>query len=373
MSAQARRPRPGVPPSLVTVRIDPSAITANARFAVRRAGGAGLIAVVKDGAYGHGAVRAARALGGLADAFAVAGPGQGIELRAGGVRRPIILLTPLLGPDWARALRAGLTPCVFSPEDMFRVPVSGGTLGAHLKFDTGMGRLGFRPEAARTVAAMLARRGVRRLAGVMTHLSCGGERAFTRHQLDAFDACLSALKERAIRYGMVHVANTEGVLHSPRACAYGWIRPGLMLYGCGPGPRPVNGLKAALSWSTRVVAVRRVPRGAPVSYGHTWRAPRASKLGVIPAGYAHGLFRSLANRGVALVRGRRVPVRGRVCMDLTVLDLSGVPGARPGDEAVLIGRQGGVRICAEEVAARAGTIAYEVLCAAGGLGGGAGA
>jgi alanine racemase len=372
VSRASRRSSHEVPLSTVTVRVDASAIAANARFAIHRAGGAGLIAVVKDGAYGHGAVRAARALAGVAGAFAVAGPGQGMELRAGGVRKPIILLTPLLGAEWPRALKAGLTPCVLSSEDLYRAPVRGGTLEAHLKFDTGMGRLGFQPEAARTVAAMLARRGVRRLAGVMTHLSCGREGVYTRSQLDAFDACLSALRERAIRYGMVHVASTEGVLNSPRACAYGWIRPGLMLYGCGPGPRPVAGLKPALSWRARVAAVRRVPKGAPVSYGHTWRAPRAAKLGVIAAGYAHGLFRSLGNRGVALVRGRRVPFRGRVCMDLTVVDLSGVPGARPGDEALLVGRQGGSRISAEEVAARAGTIAYEVLCAAGGLNGGVG-
>jgi alanine racemase len=356
-----------MPISPLRVRVDYPAISRNARFAVRRSGGARLVAVVKDDAYGHGAVGAARALAGLADALAVANTGQGIELKRAGIRRPVILLTPLLAGEWDGALKAGLVPCAFSPEDLRRAPLSGGRLDVHLKFDTGMGRLGFSPRDARTVAAMLVRRGVRSLAGVMTHLSCGSERDFTRRQLDAFDACLSALRERAIRYGMVHVASTQGVLSSPRACAYGTIRPGLMLYGCGPGPGPVRGLVPAMSASARVVAVRRVPAGTTVSYGHTWRAPRASRLGVVAAGYTHGLARSLSNRGTALVRGRRVPFRGRVCMDLTVLDLTGVPGARPGDEAVLVGRQGRAVLAAEEVAARAGTIAYEVLCSLGGL------
>jgi alanine racemase len=209
---------------------------------------------------------------------------------------------------------------------------------------------------------------VRRLAGTWTHLAASDDPAFTLAQLDRFDTCLRALRARGIDPGLTHAANSGAILGSARARAYGAVRPGLLLYGCAPGgARRPGWLKPAMSFRTRVAAVRSVPRGATVSYNHTWHAPRASTLAVLPAGYADGVSRLQSNRGVVLIRGRRAPVRGIVCMNLTVVDVTGIPGVTCGDEAVFFGAQGRKRILAEEVAARQGTIPYEVLCVAGGL------
>ncbi len=332
---------------------------------LRFAPGVRLLAVVKEDAYGHGAPGIARALAPLAAGFAVSTPGQGAALRVAGSTAPILLLGPLDPAECAAAGRARLTPSLLDEHELPRLRVAGGRLEAHVKFDTGMGRLGVPPARARALASALLRRGVRRVRGAYTHLAAAAEPRFTAAQLDRFDACLGALRAAGIAAEQVHAANSGAVVSSARARAYGTVRPGLLLYGYAPGGRAPFALRSALAWGCRIAAVRAVPAGTSVSYGHTFVTRRPSRLAVLPVGYAAGLHRALSGRGAAVIRGRRAPFRGLVCMNLTVADVTDVPGAAAGGIAHLIGGGGTARLGADEVARRAGTIAYEVLCAAG--------
>ncbi len=351
------------------MEVDLNAILANARAMRWHLGGAALIAVVKEDAYGHGGPQVARALESEAEAFGVANVQQAAALRAAGVRVSILMLSPMTPAGAIEARRLGLTPTVAGETDLATAPPPrGGFLNVHVKFDTGMGRLGFHHSRARAVALLLRKRGVRRVAGVYTHLAASSEKAFTGAQVTRFEACRQALNAGGIVADLAHVSNSEGVVTSPRACATGVVRPGLMLYGCAPAATRVPfPLQAALSFKTRIAAIREVPARTTVSYGHTYTTRRFTKLAVLPVGYSGGLSRHLSNRGAVLVRGVRVPIRGRVCMNLTVVDVTNVKGCRVGDEVVLIGQQGRERISADELAGLQRTISYEVLCVAGGL------
>jgi len=350
--------------------VDPGAVRENARAIRRHLGGRPLIAVVKEDAYGHGAVAIAReldrepAVGG----FAVATCRQAVALKNAHVRKPVLVLLPVSAGEAALYRRLGLAPTVASEADAAMVPPEDGCFPAHVKFDTGMGRLGFHWTRARAAAEFLRRRGIRRVAGVYTHLSAPAEREFTRVQAERFQACRRELVLAGISADSVHLGGSPAVARCPAVFRGITPRPGLMLYGYGPeGTRTPFALKPALEFKARVAAVREVPAGSTVSYGHTWTAPRRSRLALLPAGYSAGLNRGLSGRGCALIRGRRVKFRGIVCMNLTVADVTGLPDCRPGDTAVLIGRQGRERIGADELADLTGTIPYEVLCTAGGL------
>ena len=346
------------------VEVDLAAVRANARNAIRHAGGAKLIAVVKEDGYGHGGPEIARALSGIASGFGVATVAQGRALRAAGIRAPVLVMCPVPAEDWRALGNAELTPALTSLPDLSRArPSWGGMLEGHLKIDTGIGRVGFHYSGIRTVARRLARKGIRRLRGVFTHLSQVFERGFTERQLERFADCLAALKAADISFDQVHVANSGAVYVCPRACAYGTIRPGLILYGCAPGPGIPFPLRPALSFKTRIAEVRRVPRGATVSYGHTYTTKRPTTLAALPVGYSSGYMRRLGNRAHVLVRGKRLPVRGRVCMNLTIVETKS--GAKVDEEVVLIGAQGGERVTADELARHIGTISYEVLLAVG--------
>lgn len=350
------------------VEVDLGAIAANARAILRTVRPARLIAVVKEDAYGHGAPRVAKALRGIADAFAVASVAEGGELRRAGIGDPILVLSPVHPAERAHLNRERLTPTAGALADLAAIRVSRGHFGGQLKFDTGMGRLGFSPDQAGEVARRLRSRGVRSVAGTYTHLAAAEEPRFTTAQLTRFDLCLAVLREQGIDAGVTHAANSEAIHAGSRACAYGAVRPGLMLYGCSTArSRPPFPLRPAMALKARIAAVKSVGRGATVSYGHTWTACRGTKLGVLPIGYAGGYSRALSNGGRLLVGGRRVPVLGRVCMNLTVADVTYAPGARVGSEAVLFGRQGKAAVTADELARLAGTIPYELLCTAGSL------
>ncbi len=337
---------------------------ANARNAIRHAGGAKLIAVVKEDGYGHGGPEVARALSGIASGFGVATVAQGRALRASGIGAPILVMCPVPVEDWKALGNAELTPALTSPPDLSRARLGwGATLEGHLKIDTGIGRVGFHYSGIRAVARRLVQRRVRRLRGVFTHLSQVFERRFTEAQLDRFADCLAALKAAGISFEQAHVANSGAVYACPRACAYGTIRPGLILYGCPPGPRVPFPLRPALSFKTRIAEVRRVPRGTTISYGATYATERSATMAALPVGYSSGYMRRLGNLAHVLVRGKRLPVRGRVCMNITIVEAA--KGVKVGDEVTLIGSQAGERITADELARHIGTISYEVLLAVG--------
>jgi len=354
--------------------IDLGAISANLR-AVRNLlrPGVAVLAVVKANAYGHGCIEASRALVAAgADALGVAYVEEGILLRRAGIRTPMLVMGPT-PPEAAEAfLQYRLIPMISDlalAERLSNLATQAGrTVDVHLKVDTGMARLGVSPGEALAYAAKLARLPGLRLEGLMSHFAAAeaDDPAPARDQLVRFREVDRALRAAGIVVARRHLANSAGLLALPEA-HLDLVRPGLLLYGYTPSPRLASrlALRPALTLRTRIAALRDVPRGQGVSYGHTFVAPRDLRLATLPLGYADGVSRALSNRGQVLVRGRRVPILGRVCMDMTLVDVSAIPEAALGDEAVLIGRQGEEVITAADVAAAAGTISYEVLAGIG--------
>ena len=352
--------------------IDLQALAHNFHEAKKRAGGRKVLAVVKAQAYGHGAVPVARRLLDLgADMLGVALVEEGRELRGAGIEAPVLVMGAVFPEQAEELVRLRLTPAVASlavARALSGAAQRQGTLAAaHVKIDTGMGRIGLAPEAAADFIAEAARLKGVRIEGLMTHFADADlrDKQFAAGQVDRFEGLIAALEGRGLSVPVRHAANSAALLDYGRAL-FTMVRPGIMLYGydplegtCGADLRPV------LSLVTRIAFLKRVPAGTPVSYGRTFITGRESLIATVPIGYADGYSRGLSNRGEALVQGKRAPVAGRVCMDMTMLDVTDVPGVREGDETILIGSQGGERITADDVAARTGTISYEVLCAIG--------
>jgi len=351
--------------------IDPAAFQYNlralARVLPRRTG---VMAVLKADAYGHGALALARAAAAVARetrlwGFGVSSVEEGLALRAGRVSNRVLILGSLYPFESLKiALEHDLTPTVASRGSAralsFRARRGGRPAPCHVKIDTGMGRIGMAPATAREALALFRDDPWLRIEGVYTHLASAESAAATAGQLRLFEETLEGFERRDTR---VHAANSGGALGRPRS-RYDLVRPGLALYGVYPWPalRKAVSLRPVLSWRTRVVFVKSVPRGAPVSYGGTWRAPWRSRLATLPVGYADGYRRELSNRGRVLIKGRRCPVVGGVTMDQIVVDVTQAPRVDVGEEAVLIGAQGRERISVDEMAVAAGTIPYEIFC-----------
>jgi alanine racemase len=351
--------------------IDLAAIAANVGLACRLAGpGVQVMAVVKADAYGHGAVPVAgTALEAGATWLGVAIPEEAIPLRMAGMTCRILVLGPV-SPSQADLVAAySLDQCVCDlaqAEALDRAArAHGRKLSLHLKVDTGMGRVGLRPREVRGVAEKIAGLPSVPLAGLMTHFaeSEAEDPAFAREQLARFAEVTRELRGAGIAVPLRHAANSGALLHLPEA-RLDLVRPGIMLYGYHPrGRQPAvdPGLRPALRLRTAISQIQNVTRGESVSYGRTFVAPRDLRVATLPVGYADGVGRLLSNRGQVLIRGRRVALIGRVCMDMIMVDVTDLPEVRLGDEAVLIGRQGAEEISADEVAEAQGTISYEVL------------
>ena len=344
---------------LIRAIVDTSALRSNLRHIRSRAPNSRVMAVVKANAYGHGLVPTALALP-EADAFAVARLEEGIALREAGVRQDIVLLEGVFEREQlAEAARHRFEIVVHDP---LQVALLEAFKGAHrfniwLKVDTGMNRLGFRTEE---FAGILAR--LRQLQApaadirLMTHLARADERdcAMTREQLERFRALTCGISSQT------SIGNSAGILGWDDACG-DWVRPGLALYGISPFPNESSGdagLTPVMTLASMVIAVRSVPAGETVGYGGTWTAQRAARIAIVAGGYGDGLLRALPTGTPVLVNGRRAPLVGRVAMDMIAVDVSELPEVEVGTRCVLWGR--GLEV--SEVAARAGTIAYELLC-----------
>lgn len=337
--------------------------------------GVEILAVVKADAYGHGALGAARVFAAAgAAALGVATVEEGAELRAGGVEIPVVVLGGhVLGQEEA-LLAHRLTPVIWDLERARALDGAvartgaGGPVPVHLKVDTGMGRLGLRPEELPEFARALQALRHLEVAGLCSHFANAEavDTAVADAQLARFREAMAALAAAGIRPRHCHIANSAAVLSRPDA-HFTMVRPGLVLYGIAPAPHlaSVVRLQPAMRLRTTVLQLKQVPPGTPVSYGGTYVTRRQSRIGVLPIGYADGYWRSLSNRAAVLVRGRRAPVAGRVCMDHTMVDLTEVPGVQEGDDVWLWGPAEGPAIDAAEVAAWGGTIAYEVLTSVG--------
>lgn len=332
----------------------------------------GLLPVVKADAYGHGAVAvAARLAREGVTGFAVALAEEGLELRRAGIRESILLLGVLAPGQVALALEHDLTPTVFEPTLLERLDQAarerGRPLRVHVKVDTGMARIGFPPDEHAGLARRLAQARGLEIAGVFTHFARADEPEApeTARQIERLDAFLARLSAEGLDPGIVHASGSAGILAHPA----GWkavARPGLALYGITPGKTgPWPDLRPVLSLETEVVQVKELAAGSPVGYGATWRAERPSRIATVAIGYADGLPRVLGNRGRALLDGGIARFAGRLSMDMTTLDVTGIQGVEVGAPVTLIGERGGSALPASEIAALAGTIAYEILCAIG--------
>jgi alanine racemase len=352
------------------LEIDLAAIQDNAR-AMARVSGRPVMAVVKANGYGHGAVPAAQAaLRGGATWCSVARLEEALELRKAGLDCPILLLgfTPPARIETAVANRVSLT--VWTPDQVEQASAAAAHLGEparlHLKVDTGMGRLGVQPMEAAELARRLASAPGVAFEGLFTHFATAdvpGHPA-TGEQAALFTELICQLERLGLRPPLVHASNSAAGLTQPGS-TFDLVRLGIALYGLQPSPQcPLpEGFRPALTWKTVLSHVKLLPSGRGVSYGHTYATHSAEQIGTLPVGYADGFRRTSANQ--VLVGGQKVEIVGRVCMDQAMVLLDKVPGAGVGDEVVLIGKQGGEQISAEEVAARWGTINYEVVCGIG--------
>ena len=332
----------------------------------------GVIAVVKANAYGHGAVRVARALEEAgATWLAVADLEEGMELRESGARARILIFGALSVSALDGVFTHDLTPTIASPSAGRALQAAAAARATriryHLKIDSGMHRLGFRHENVdRTMPELLASENLE-LEAVYTHFATADEpeHPLFDQQRVAFDAACAKLQLLGARPRYRHAANSAALLRDSRVW-YDFVRPGLLIHGVVPPPLASTvALKPVMSLTSRVVAVKGVRAGENVGYGARFHATRPTTLAVIPAGYADGLDRRLEGRGAVLIRGRRATIVGAVSMDMLTADVTDIPEVNPGDEAVFLGSQGveaAQRVDAREMAANIGTIPYEVLC-----------
>jgi alanine racemase len=353
--------------------VDLDAIAENYRRLEAAAGGEGrVLPVVKADAYGHGAVPVARRLAAEgARRFAVALLEEAAVLREAGIEGEILLLSSGYPEDVPRLAALRIAPALHDLPQARKIADAARSLPSplpvHLKLDTGMGRLGFRPERVQEAADLL--RGSDRLvlAGTFTQFACADTpgSAATEKQIQEFEAGLRVLRAAGVDPGLVHASNSGGALHFPQA-RFDAVRPGIALYGVDPTPPEIGeaGLRPALSLESEVMAVRRMPPGAPLGYGGTFVTSRSTDVAVLPIGYHDGLRRSFSGRSFVLLRGARAPVVGAVSMDLTLVDATDT-GAEPGDTAVILGRSGDHEVRAWDLARAAGTNPYEILCGIG--------
>lgn len=331
------------------------------------------MAVVKADAYGHGSVECARRLEheGI-DWFGVALPEEGIELRTAGIRKLILCLGSFWAGQEHSILNYDLTPVIYQIEKAEilnrAAKERGSVVDIHVKIDTGMGRIGVRFDAAADFADRLKSLQNLRVQGVMTHFAAADDLAendFTAIQIKRFDESLASFEERGFRPVYKDLANSPGAILHPEARKT-LVRLGGVLYGLGDDVLPKNvekpELKPVLSLHTRIAHIKTVPEGETLGYGRTFRTEQESLIATIPIGYQDGYSRTLSNSGRAIVGGAYVPVVGRVSMDWTLLDVSGIPNVKVDDEVVLIGEKDGLALTAEELAVKTDTISYEITC-----------
>lgn len=328
--------------------------------------GCKFVGVVKADAYGHGAIPVAKALEGMgADYLAVACLEEAEELREGGICMPILILGVTPPECTGELLKYGLTQTVACWEDGLAYARAaegeGSILTVHIKMDTGMGRLGFDwEEAEGRVRELMDLPGLE-VEGLFTHFAAAdGDEEFTMEQFTRFLTVTDGLAQAGLRPRICHCAASGAVLHYP--CTHmDMVRPGIALYGHMPGDEMEGlcDLRPVMTLKTRVAALRELPEGATVSYGRTHTLRRPSRVAVLPVGYGDGFSRLLSNRATVLVGGVKCPVLGRVCMDMTMVDVTGLPDVAVGDEVTLFGPD----LPLEDQARQVGTIGYELLCA----------
>lgn len=322
---------------------------------------------VKADGYGHGAIQVAKAAHEAgASAFAVATIEEAIELREAGIDIPILNLQCLLADQIAEVMPYDISTlvCSFSQalELSKHAQAASKKAKVHIKVDTGMGRVGVQKEECVDFALKLSQLPGIDIRGIFTHLPSADEEdlGFTREQVASFIDVADAVEASGVHVPLRHAANSAGILRVSESYL-DMVRPGIILYGLYDNDPGIE-LRQAMTLKTRIVFLKELPAGRSVSYGRTFTAARRTRVATLPIGYADGYSRALSNKAQVLVRGKRAPVIGRVCMDQVMVDVTDVPGVESGDEVVLYGTQGNERISILEIAQNIGTITYEVTC-----------
>lgn len=377
------RPRRAAPSDCVRptrAEVNLAALRHNLRVLERHAGGAQVWPVLKADGYGHGAPAVARTLERAgAKGFCVALVEEAIELRDAGIRSPVMIMGGYYGDAHAEVIERDLIPVVYDPSHLEAFASAAEALErpvrVHVKIDTGMARLGVRHDALEPfVEALAARAAEIQVTGLMTHLACAemgsdpGSSEVTAEQLARFEEATARLGRGLVGRVLRHAANSAAVLRGHGL--FDVVRPGLAVFGVSPRLGGVGAplsldLRPVMRVRTEIVAVRSIEAGAPVGYGGTFRASRASRIATVPMGYADGMTRAASNRGSVLVRGKRAPIVGAVSMDMAMIDVTDIPDVSMGDEVVVLGAQSGPHgsdaITVDEIAEAVGTISWEVM------------
>jgi alanine racemase len=327
-----------------------------------------ILHTIKADAYGHGAVQVAHASKKVVDMFGVATVDEALELKSAGIDTPILILSPILAKEIPQVVSAGFAVTLSSVQFANRLSScavdSGRTIDFHVEVDTGMGRTGLYPDEARKVILEVQSLPNIRLAGLYTHFPVSDtDPSFTDTQVERFLAYANELRSTGVAIPCVHSANSGAIATTPPSYME-MVRPGLVFIGYFPTPDlKIPEVQPIMTWKSRLVQVRDVPAGRTISYGRTYETKRATRMGIVPVGYGHGYPFRLSNTGKMIVKGERVPILGRVTMDLTMVDLTD-HGSPPvaGDEVILIGSQGSTSISLHDIAGWADAIPYEILC-----------
>ncbi|MDI6743843.1 MAG: alanine racemase [Thermodesulfovibrionales bacterium] len=357
--------------------IDLSAIAHNLRAAKKITGNKTVIAVVKADGYGHGAVTVSQRLieEGIS-CLAVAYTSEAATLRRAGIKAPIILLFDKSNIE--DYFKYSLIPVVHDAKTAQRFSKEAKArkhnLNLHIKVDTGMGRLGFSMEDIEKGMSAICKMNFISVKGLMSHFSDADlyDRSYALMQVERFNKARNVLSKKGIKQILCHMANSAAVMTLSESY-FDAVRPGLMLYGCSPMQQTADSyqlsakheLKPAMTVKTKILSLRRFKKGTPVSYGRSFITARESLIAVLPVGYADGYPRVLSNNADVIIRGKRAPVAGRICMDTTMADVTEIRNVSERDEVILLGKQKNAVITASELAEKAGTIPYEILTSLG--------
>lgn len=332
--------------------------------------GVKVLCVVKADAYGHGAIQVSRRLEGSGvDYLGVATVDEGMELRKAGIKCPVLVMSGILPWDSEEPFyEYDLAPVIYDTGMMEKLKGSrsrsGKRLKVHIKVDTGMGRLGFRPEEVPHIVRAMKEMPHVEIEGCMSHFSSSEVRdEYGLNQVKIFERSLQAMNEEGVIPKIAHMANSGAITNYPEGY-FDMIRVGISLYGSHPA-RELSAklpVRQVVRFVSRVALIREFPPGSPLSYGRTFTTGDRTRIAYIPVGYADGYPRALSNRGLVLIKGKRCNIVGRVCMDWFLVDITGLRDVVTGDEVVLLGSGGTLTITADEIAEYAGTIPYEILC-----------
>ena len=387
------------------IEVNLDAIRHNFRNLSKNAPNSQILAIVKSEAYGHGLEAVALTLDEEgAWGFGIANIDEGRRLRKAGITKPIVLVAPILATQIEEAVKLDLRPPIMDPEFAQAISDVAVRLGknakVHLKVDTGMGRLSVPPGELLSFCEQAAKLPNIEIEGIYSHFAAADQldQTYTQTQFAKFADCIKKIRELGINIPYRHIAASAGTLLLPKTCLE-LVRPGIAIYGLWPSQetalvmagqgkdlyklageqvngdknldkfgsdqyrdnRAVGFLQPALTYKAIVVQVKTAQAGTCIGYGCTFTCHRTTDIAILPIGYADGLSRSLSNKGEVLIRGYRAPIIGRICMNLCMVDVTDIPGARPDDEAVIIGKQGNDCISADEIAQKRNTICYEVL------------